>query len=286
MYASSVIRTQAIPASKKKSKFLHNQLASLRLKRRPETGDGGFSALDSFTGSFGNNPQGSKKELVLDIIDFFDYDGTTCNAVNQYKYSVNNFNIVPPDTNAISGAVPQKNVGKVTSVKLWALPAFSLDTDSSAVMVLFGVPVNAYGNTAIVGDPITGIDQQSYKGTAGQMATVLTPTSVSDWVMVGKWDATSLFGDSNFYPAYDDGSNQALFTYSVVDPDSGAATTTKIQFMVEVVQEQTLPILGSVDVGIFSGQTADLWDQAVTVAQQAVSKTPAMISLRKIQNSI
>lgn len=243
----------AVPISKAKSNRLHEKLTELKRLRAGNASDN--TVKGSFMGTFGSNPTGASKELVFKCYDFFDFSSSTATAVHQYKFAANNFNIAPPSDTATPGVVPDANVGKIISVKLWALPQFAIDTSSSLYEVLFGVPVCNYGETTVVGNPITGIDQESFRGTAGQCTTVLTPTSVSDWVLCGSYTSKSLFKDSNFSPVFDDGSGQALFTYAVVNPDDGqqVSENTSIQFMVEVEIAQALPVLASVQAVEFAG---------------------------------
>jgi len=240
---------------------------------------------DSFMATLTSNPQASKKELVLQAIDFFEYGGETQQALRQYKFNPNSFNLLPPVSGALGG--PDRNVGKITGCKVWALPSFIANGDGSGpsaatVQVLFGVPINNFQQLNVQPDPADNT-QDNYRGTAGQTATILTPTSVSDWVEVGSWKSSKLFSDSNFGPVYDDFGNQCLFTYSVVDPNAATQSAIKLQFMIEVTVEQTLPVLGTVKADQVATQSSDAWSGATTAD---VSDQPAMVSLVRLQNSI
>lgn len=255
--------------------------------------DGTRNILMEARGQFGLNPQGNKKELVLDVVDYFDYDGGTTNAYRQYKYRVNNFNLIPAslaqelcEKSARTGVeeaitIPINNIGKVESVKLWALPSFGIDVSDQVVQVLFGVPLQNQ-QAVNIKDPPEDSTQDGYNGVGAQMTTTLTPTSVSDWVLVGSYKSGELFRDSNYGPTYDDFGNQCLFSYCVVTPDNGVQTTTKLQFLVEIEVSQTLPLLGSIVAGQIKSQSGDIFSNAGTAD---VTSTPCQVSLKRVQSS-
>lgn len=285
-----MIYRNAKPTKPVDSSRLHSALLRHKLNKSgvSEEQKASTTAYTGWQNTFGMNPQAAKKELVLDIIDFFDYSGETTQAVRQYKYNPNSYNLLPVIPGALGG--PTGNVGKVVSVKVWALPEFEATTVNGAgpanatVQILFGVPVNSWQFVNDIVPPATTPTQDGYAGTAGQTATTLTPTSVSDWVVVGEYQADQIFGDANFGPVYDDFGNQALFTYSVVNPDDATQSSTPLQMCVEIVCAQTLPVLGEIKAGQVASQNEDAWSNATE--QDVPDDQPAMVSLRKLTNSI
>lgn len=247
----SVVPTLGKPVSKSLSAKLNNQLAHIKLcKIKKVDSTSAQAARDirsAFMGSFGVNPSGSAKELVFECIDFFDYVPNPAAGLRQYAFNPKSFNLTPPFPGAGGSATVENNVGKIKSVKLYALPDFSLNVSAASVQVLFGCPVSKFGRYDNASTPP---EQDGFVGTVAQRATLLTPTSVSDWVEIGGWSASSLFKDANFGPTYTPSQEQVLFTISCLDPDDASLSDLNVQLMVVVEVAQSLPPLGTAQVSV------------------------------------
>jgi len=226
----------------------------------------------TFLKTFGENPSGSQKELVWEFVDFFDYvksDPASPKPLRQYQLDVSNNIITPSDLN------PASNIGRVEKVKLWALPQFDIDTGISSVVVDFGVPVVQSGGTAAL--------FSGNEGTAAQKGTLLTPTSVSDWVLVGSYDAKSIFDQSNFGPVFSTAGDQVLFTMAVVNPDDGKESASTIQFMLECTMSQTIAPQNNIKMKLVQSADANAWCIA---GPATLAETPAFIRLKHLRNAI
>jgi hypothetical protein len=176
--------------------------------------------------------------------------------------------------NAASSGSP---VMKVESVSLYALPAFGLDTTSSPVMVLFGVPVRSMDGTFI--------------RNAAQQSTLLLPTSVSQWVKVGGWTADKLFEDSTLQPATVSNTTfsfAALFQWAAVNPDTfdvlPAVIGSGVQFKLVVTVSQTLNVSQNVNAWIEYAAAPD-WDSILTTAP-TTENYPSQIEALKLSSAL
>jgi len=272
-----------LPLGKELEKVMSN-IKDMKIQRLAEgTEEEGSqpSLHGSFLGTFGHNPSGSAKELVTQYVDFFDYvydDSGTGQHIRQYKFNPNFNNLFPP-----ASLQPSANVSRVERVKLWALPNFQIDTADSSCIVDFGVPVHSVSDVKYVPGATPTVEVDAFRGTAAQKSTLLTPTSVSDWVKVGEWHAKSLFDDSNFSPAYDSLGNQALFTAVVVYPDNGAAYARNVQFMVEIEVAQTLAPLSQIEMTLIQTTRSEAWYDALP---QGTGFTPAFVQMKTLRNAI
>lgn len=259
-----------------KVEAMANALKSLKTSGE---GEQGLTAHSAFLGTFGMNPSGSAKELVIEYVDFFDYDpgaDPTTAPFKQYKFNPNFNNLVNPALNN-----PTENISRVNSVTLWALPQFAVSTVESSVAVDFGVPVHSVSDAILTATPSLEVD--ILRGTASQKSTLLTPTSVSDWVKVGHWSYDKLFAVSNYNPVYDSLGNQCLFTFTVVKPDNGVASAQGVQFMVEIEASQTLPPMSGIEVGRPASNNPTAWYNAVA---GGTGVTPAFVRLKGLRNTI
>jgi hypothetical protein len=182
------------------------------------------------------NPKSSSKEIKVVLTDFFDSTDGILGTYQQWLFSP-----VNPFFPSAAGSA-DANLGKVTKVRFYALPSFTLDTSASPQMVIFGLPVLASGVGAC----------------ASQQSTLLTPTSVSDWVSVGGWDASKIFADANVIPAVNDATSATpLGSLRVVNPDDYSASSVIVQFMVQAHVSYTLPQITMADYVVGSSLTND-----------------------------
>lgn len=163
------------------------------------------------------DPTSSTNELLLDVTDYFDSTGDAEFAFQQWL-TTSDYQIFNPKFN-------QANMVKLVSFDLYALPDFDLDTAASPVMVLFGVPVQVSGTSSC----------------AAQQTTLLTPTSVSNWVKVGSWSAKSLFADANVAPPDSEGDRICGGSFVVVNPDDMEPSALRIQYRAEARFAITMP---------------------------------------------
>jgi len=226
----------------------------------------------TFLKTFGENPSGSQKELVWEFVDFFDYVKSTATPTKpfrQYILDVSNNIITPSPLN------PAKNIGRVEKVKLWALPQFDIDVGIASIAVDFGVPVVQSGAASAL--------VSANEATAAQKGTLLTPTSVSDWVLVGSYDAKSIFDQSNFGPVFNTSGDQVLFTVAVVNPDDGKESGSTVQFMLECTMSQTIAPQNNIKMKLIESADTNAWSQAGT---GSVADTPAFIRLKHLRNAL
>jgi hypothetical protein len=183
------------------------------------------------------NPTGAQKEVTFRVTDFFDSTGDVDFPIQQYQYSLNQTFFDPgPDLGTAA-------ISRVKSFHLYALPQFELTTDTSSVLATYALPVNTDG----------------INGTACQQATLLTPTSVSDWVPIGSWYANKVFGNSNITMAVNASGSQVLGAIAFANPDDGLPFTGKIQMMARFEVAQTLPPLTLVQGSVPSSNAILSW---------------------------
>lgn len=188
------------------------------------------------------NPTSSSREIVFKFVDFFDSPPVTgmqsdpYEAYQQYKMDIGDIlNLA----NAGGASTP---AARVTKFRLYALPQFSVVTASSTVAVLFGLPV--------------GAGQDGSTMTAATKTTILTPTSVSDWVIVGEWDEATITSTANQFLSDGNTLYTILGSWVVVDADTflvpelvSDANLGPVQYMAEITVAQALPNLFAVEAG-------------------------------------
>ena len=135
--------------------------------------EGGNSDIQKDVRNIFWNPTASSREIVFKFVDFFDSPGTSgqtsdpYSAFQQFKFDIGD--VVNWTDNAVTTAAG----ARVLRYRLYALPNFDPNFVSIATRaVLFGLPVRVGSEGAIV--------------TVATKTTILTPTSVSDWVLVGE----------------------------------------------------------------------------------------------------
>lgn len=211
--------------------------------RAPKTSFPLEAKLNQLSKSFGQgttnymegfyDPTDATSEIRFRVTDYFDSSANATNYVDQYLFDVSQEFVRP---SPISGM--NSTMCFVESVTLFALPGFSVATNTGALLVPFHVPVkfNANGETQ----------------TACQQSTLLTPSSVSNWVKVGSWKAKKLFRDGIYSPIRSQGSNQVLFCVGCFEPDDLTPTTVKVQFRAEIIVSQNLPAMNAAIAGVFA----------------------------------
>lgn len=185
-----------------------------------------------------SNPKSSQNEIVFTYIDYLDSSGSSDDPGQQYLVDLNNL----PDF-AASGSSGYNPVARIRSVKMYAIPRFNAsDSSQSSALFVTGVPVLP---GATVGSATT--TDSVY---AGQMTTLVTPSSTVDWVLVGEWYADRTLEQSNLVLALNNTGLTALMEWEVLDPDFMAASTDKFQLRFEFEVAQTLPQITTLPVAI------------------------------------
>ncbi len=197
----------------------------------------------SVLSGWSSNPSSSTKELHITYTDYFDTTGLIDFAYQQFVFDPSFSPMISQ-----SDTVSPFNLCKVTSVKLYALPRFNVDTSASSVLFVFGLPV-------ISGDLDTCAAQQS---------TLLTPTTTSKWVVVGSWTANKIFKDSNVTPALDNKGNTALGSWVLLDPDTLSPSTKVVQCRIEFKVSQTIPQVTQASYSIPTSDDASVWSKILT----------------------
>lgn len=199
------------------------------------------------------NPTASNKELVVRATDYFD---SAPKFYTQYLFSVNENGIFQSP-----GLGSSANYCRVLSAKFYALPRFSNDAISSAtVLVAFAVPATLPLNSA------STVEEQNSTSLC-QKSTLLTPTSVSDWVLVGEMKSTA-FDRSQAVPAYaaNPGSNaglQVLGTLALLNPDDGTLSTSKVQYRVDIEYAQTVPNIATIKGAVPVTDNVAVWREPI-----------------------
>lgn len=214
-----------------------------------------------------NNPSGNQSEVKLRARIFFQQGGPDYNAdpFSQILFDIMDNNIF---TNPATSS--EKNLSRIESVSVYALPVFrnvlSDGVAGSVVAVLYGLP-------AFVGG----------KGlTVAQRSTILTPTSVSDWVYVGGFSHDKTFSDGNVQPQVNSSNCQVVGQVAIIDPDTGnpivntADDFISIQYYVDITYTQTLPTYTDVQGTIPVLNNSSGWDD---INAAAPGNLPAMVSV-------
>lgn len=199
----------------------------------------------------------------MQITDFFD-SSTDVNFPYQQYYVLPRNIIRLPVGNG--GASPYARIKKF---ELYALPRFSnAQVSQASALVQYALPVITVGTTGLEGG-----------GAAAVKTTLLTPTSVSDWVLVGEWNEETLQLTSQSLAANVNGLT-CCGALTVRDPDDMVTTSeVAIQFMARVTFAQALPSITTVSGSVPVASTANVFttvDSSVepsdlTVMVEAVS---------------
>ena len=209
------------------------------------------------------NPTSSDREIRTTLVDFFDYNFGTDIALAFRQYLFNVANVY--GFNTASPGAPNP-MAQVLAFQLWALPRFSNDNVARATLaVLYGLPV-------------TGGAESTTGTTAALQTTILTPTSVSDWVKVGEWNEKTIDLTTQ-QPLITPDGNSALGTFVVVDPDDFQVilddTLPPVQFMAKTIISQALPNIIDHEAGFFEG-SASLW--AAVPQTSGIPAQPLMVT--------
>lgn len=196
-----------------------------------------------------NNPSSATREMLVTLVDFLESPGEALAPYQQYQLDMRN----PLGLEAGTTGV-QSPLARVTSFKLFALPRSVNAAVASAVLAVnFGLPVTV-GSAAASG------------GTAAVKTTVLTPTSVLDWVLVGEWTEATVSSTAQQLLSVD--GRAVLGTWGLFDPDTWTASPDVVQYMVEVTVAQALP-------NWFTISGATVTSAATTAYSSALVGTPA-----------
>jgi hypothetical protein len=125
---------------------------------------------------------------------------------------------------------------------------------------------------------------------AAQSTTLLTPTSVSDWVKVMDWEASKLFKDSNIRPQIIVGESTVdrmpVASGVVLNPDDLTPLTTdgaQIQFMIRVKVAYSLPQVTTANFALKQGGDVALMSVADL---ESPDSTPCLVNVTGIRNSM
>jgi len=212
-----------------------------------------------------NNPTAAAKEMLVTLTDFFESPAEVLSPYQQYQLDLRNalgFN------SGSTGVVAP--LARVTKFELFALPRTqNAAVAASTLAVLFGLPVNAG----------TG---ESAGATAATKTTVLTPTSVLDWVPVGSWSESTITSTVQQLLTTPEGLT-ILGTFAVFNPDDWTPTNDAIQYMAKVTMAQALPsyftVQGAVPTAI--GETA--YSSPVASTPGALGLMAETIATRKVE---
>lgn len=183
-------------------------------------------SADPKLASIFNNPSAANSEIHVTLTDFFE----SSSGLELYQQHLADLASLAKLIN-VSTSGTSRPLARITKYELFALPRFNNgDVAGAALMVLFGLPV-----TPSVA--ATGIAAGS---TVATRSTLLTPTSVSDWVLVGRWTDHSLSSAPSMLMSNSNGYT-ALGAFVVVDPDDFLPVATTIQYMARITFAQTIP---------------------------------------------
>lgn len=183
-----------------------------------------------------NNPTASTKEMVVTLVDFFESPKETVSPYQQFQLDLKN--MLGFNAGSTGAASP---LARVTKFELFALPrSINADVAAATLAVLFGLPVNAgTGGTA--------------GATAAVKTTILTPTSVLDWVLVGSWNENTITSTAQQLISGSNGLT-VLGTFAVFNPDDWTPVADPLQYMAKVTIAQALPsyftVMGAVPTAI------------------------------------
>lgn len=220
-----------------------------------------------------SNPDAASNEVELTLTDYFDYADMKASGV--YLLGLNSI----PNMRSIYQQTDMVGAGtRIRRVRVYALPRFALDTATSAALVLFGVPTSM---SQALGGQINFVY-------LGQKATLLTPTSVSDWVMVGSYEFDNLFGVTGYEPVVTEVKDSLqpmtnLFEVQLLNPDDFSNLEIDCQFRVEVEYAAAVPLISQSLVAIEA--TTIPWDGGFGIAYNP-APSKVLINPLKVRNAI
>lgn len=230
-----------------------------------------------------NNPTGNANELIFRSTVYPDYkyeeNGAQQN-VNSIQYT---FEVVENNPfNGLSGL--ENNLCRIKHVHFHALPKFVNDgVASNTLLAMYALPVQNGGTTSA--NSVTSACQRS---------TILTPTSVSDWVYIGGFSQDKVFGTSTFAPTmtFD---YQVIGTLAIVDPETLTPVVDSdgkqlpIQLKITVEYAITLPPMFQMDIreaGNIFQETPDFGDfSRISEATAAEQILPAQCKFIRAQRN-
>ena len=216
------------------------------------------------------NPTSATREIVYTVTDFFDSTGDETLQYQQIQMSMEN------PLGMLHAQGTPTPFGRVEKFDLYALPrSVNAAVASSTLAVLFGLPVVG---GSVPSDETTAGNEA--KGTAATRTTILTPTSVSDWVHVGHWDRKTLELSSQSLQAQQ--GMTVLGAMTVVDPDKWTPVTSKIQYMAKTTIRQSLPNTVEVTGTVPSGGNANMFNIASTATPGKLDLMVEAIGVSKI----
>jgi len=185
------------------------------------------------------------KELRYDFTDYFDTSDDAAAGYFQWVWDPAQ-SVFTTGSFSTSDAYPSY----VRGADLYALPKFALDSSDSSVLFISTCP-------AIAADSTTGV--------AGAVRTTLIlPTSVQKWVLVGRWRADQIFGTSTYLPSISSsGGYQAIFSGVCLDPDSLAVVAANLQCKIVLHVAQTIPPVVKLGFGTTNSDNPDILHSVV-----------------------
>jgi len=223
-----------------------------------------ISPPDVLTGFGAGASASSQREIVFKVTDYFDTPAQTSSPFLSYSWEPQSFL-----TDVEQGEAP---LVRILSVKWYALPRFSLESDKSSVMVLFGLPVR----------------QGDKNACSCQKSTLLVPRADASWICVGSWNSSHVFKDSIVTPqtsVLDSEDNSLavlpLGSFCVVEPDTMSPVATAIQLRVDVTVAQTLPLITRVK-GATKTSASQQWD---SIEAPVFAELPVVVEAKAIRNS-
>lgn len=202
------------------------------------------SALGMF-----NDPSSSMREIVMNITDYFDLEHQNSRP---FSYAFKNAQAIFSDL--LTGG---KNFIRVRRARFHALPRFSTTgIDSSLTNFILGFLVPGVNAGALRPDEVSAKDRD--RRATQQRTTMLTPTSVYNWIEVGTFNER-VFRNAMIVPLNDllvqnaDDEALVLGTFALLNSDTGAIVNdVPIQMKVEIEVTATVPLATS-----FSGYIAE-----------------------------
>jgi hypothetical protein len=185
------------------------------------------------------------KELRFDFVDYFDTSGDAAAGYFQWVWD-------PAQSVFTTGSFSTSDgyPAYVRGADLYALPKFALDSSDSSVLFITSCPVT-------VADSTTGV--------AGAVrSTLILPTSVQKWVLVGRWRADQLLGTSTYLPSISStGGYQAIFSGVCLDPDSLAVSAANVQCKIVLHISQAIPPVVKLGFGLTNSNNPDILHSVV-----------------------
>lgn len=249
---------------------LNSQLILLKSQKTDKrTKKDSFKHLKNWVTS---NPTSATNEISFKYRDFYDSNDVGGEHVSgQYLLDLKN---LPGFSQA---AIDQRPVAKVESVSLHAIPKFSMDSQSSSVMIISGLPVSTSTTT---NDEAAPTPWALY---AAQQATLVTPTASPDWVRVGGWSANKTLGEANLMLTANDKGLVPLMEWQILDPDTMTISTQKVQMMIEYIVSVAVPMVSVVRMRLNQGPEGNAWTGPL---DGEASSTPVVLQPLRVTNVV